>query len=292
MNNLAKKLIEKGENTIQKQEGLVETAKLLLSANAQEERTLLQNIGLNQEIEFFEAQKINILDKKNKSEQYKKPVVSLKDIQEICMTYRLYFRQSGQYAGKIPAELGAELVSFVKEHEIATGNHQSYSPFYIIAPPEMFLGSSTFVNQFFETNKELKNAYLEKQRDPILLYKIDEDNFAVVKSWGNDFSIIRRFKALMMTPLMLTLMTLVSFAATVYAVEYAIWNLLPQFFNIDLHAEKMTAGDEMYAVFFCIVPSIVVGFLSLLFLFNGDFGIFATLKTTFRRVCTRYRWNR
>lgn len=143
MNTLEKELVKNAISTEEKQQNLVEEAKLLLSNTQAEEEVLLKSIGLGNELEFSQKQQSNIILRNKLKDKYGKDVVTLAEINKLCRDYRLYLKEANSYIGRIPPSLGAELNSFCKERNIPIAVHSSRSDFFIIAPPKMFIGYKT-----------------------------------------------------------------------------------------------------------------------------------------------------
>lgn len=196
MNTLEKKLVSIARSNSQEGESIVEEVKLLLSENAAEERATLKAIGLDNDLKIAENQNAEMLIKKSHGEKLEREILKYEDIKKLCLNYRLYMKPANQFIGTIPPDLGAELTRFCKEKSIPLPG-VSYSKFFVIAPPKMFRGylsPSQVVGSAWGIARE--NA-AERQRikdmDPILVYELPEPGFyAVIKSWGNDFTPLRR----------------------------------------------------------------------------------------------------
>lgn len=198
MNNLEKQLLKSNERTVKDSDSIVDDAKLLLSSNAAEEINTLNSIGLNQELRFVQEVKQDLIIRKSSKEKLEKEIVHIDDIKRLCLDYRLYMRPAKEYMGTIPPDLGAELTRFCKDKNIPLPAHPDHSSFYIIAPPKMFKGYLSpvgVVRSAMEIAIENERERIRKKNeDPILLYKLGTNDgyYAVVKSWGNDFTPLRR----------------------------------------------------------------------------------------------------
>lgn len=198
MNSIEKKLIEKSESNIVAKMPILEEMKMILNSDALEEKKLLMNMGLNRSIKHAEAVQEDIKIRTDKKDAYGKTIVHRSEIDKLCLDYRLYFKKANQYMGAIPNELGAEMLRYTREKSIAIGGDDGRSRFFIIAPPKMFEGyesPTAVLKASFKIAQELKEERIRpKEEDPILVYRLpgDENYFAVIKSWGNDFSVLRR----------------------------------------------------------------------------------------------------
>lgn len=208
MNTLEKKLAERADKTTGDNESLVSEAKLLLSSNAADERNTLRSIGLDNDIQYIEEKQQDLMIRKSHGAKLDSQILHISEINGFCLDYRLYMRPAREFIGIIPTTLGADLHRFCKEKNIPLGAHNDYSSFLVIAPPKMFKG----YQNFGKTMAEGANLQLEERRtrleeekrrreererlsrmDPILVYKLQEPGYyAVIKSWGNDFSTLRR----------------------------------------------------------------------------------------------------
>lgn len=119
------------------------------------------------------------------------------------MKYNLRLRKANEYKGKIPATLGSELVKFIKENNIQTGSNPYYSDFFIIAPPKMFIDYKSYGKRLAD---KLEEERLRKLNDPILLFKVSENRFVIVKSWGNDETLFRRISGILNSTLVMGIM--------------------------------------------------------------------------------------
>jgi hypothetical protein len=199
MNPLEKELIKKGNKTIDESEIIVNDVKLLLETNAQEERRVLASIGLDNDIKFAEDKNADILTRKSTSSKLGVPVVHINEITGLCKDYNLQMQPARNYIGAIPNETGAELNRFCKEKNIPLPSNSSYSRFYIIAPPVLFKeyrSIGTIIGDAFNSySQEKERKRLSKMIDPILVYQTDDSNYyAIIKSWGSDFTLLRRIK--------------------------------------------------------------------------------------------------
>lgn len=196
MNTLEKKLVKIAEKSKDDSESVVNEAKLLLASNVAEERTLLAQIGLDNDLKVVEDKNGEVITRNAYGNRLGKTILHFNDIKKLCLNYRLYMRKANKYVGTIPPELGSELNRFCKEKSVVVPAHSDHSNFYIIAPPIMFKGYKSPVNVFLEAIDYADEQAAERERlkrlDPILVYKVDQDHYAIVKSWGSDFTPLRR----------------------------------------------------------------------------------------------------
>jgi hypothetical protein len=112
-------------------------------------------------------------------------------------------KRTVDFNGKIPGALAGKLQTFVENANVglsADRQGAKYSNFFIIAPPQMFKGYKHPGKVFkegmaiaSEAQKEAFDKLKPVYDDPILVYGIDKDNYALVESWGNDSTSLRRF---------------------------------------------------------------------------------------------------
>jgi hypothetical protein len=197
MNILEKKLQEKATDAVKEQTAIVNEAKLLLADNAKEEIKLLKGIGLDFEVNIALQKQEEITIRNSQQAKLEKTIVTRAEILDMCETYRLYLRPARHYRGRIPADLGAELVRFCSEKNIPIPGHLDYSRFHIIAPPKMFAGykspGENLGAALIAYRSEKEEQLRRKNEDPILVYELQESGyFAIIKSWGDDMTWLRR----------------------------------------------------------------------------------------------------
>ncbi len=151
----------------------IEEVKLLLENNAAEEIRTLKDTGFDFHIkkqEDYTERKINL---ENVNKQYEGQIYHINDIQKLCMDYRLRFLNSMYYKGSIPQDLGVKLVDFKKKHNLNfnTSIHSDTGKLFVLAPSKLF---------------KLQDRPIPL--DPMLFYKVDNENYKLVHKWGNDLS--------------------------------------------------------------------------------------------------------
>lgn len=292
MNNLVKELINSSEKNVAEQTDMVAQAKQLLSCNDAEERRLLSNLGLDAEINFYEKQNIDLQNKIKHQEFFQKPIVTLEEIKSLCFKYRLYLRKSNLFVGKIPTYLGAALNRFVKEKGIIVGEHSSYTDFYIVAPPKMFSDYVSPGEAIVESAKKLQANYHKMMNpDPILLYKLKDGNFAVVESWGNDFTIVRKAKAVLHSPAMINFLAIVIFYIAIPSLFCAgLWSYIPEWAGIEVFSKSMSGWETGYHFAAIVLSLAFVIIYGVFFLIHPD-GLRDALDDYKRAITTKHNWN-
>ena len=248
MNQLEKELNERAKKTIESNDDILADVKLLLDNNAKEEIDTLRSIGLDFDINLAESKRTDNIIRKNAETRFNKTILHLRDIQKFGYDYRLFLKPANKYIGTIPADLGAELSRYCKEKSIALPSSSSYSRFYILAPPSMFKGHKTFSQIVFGSAKKVLDDRKERERlrrlDPILLYKLDDsDYYAVIKSWGNDFTASRKLDAFLHRRSTVNILMALFNIATVYTVfRFVKWQFFKfQSMDIVVKGEHKTA---------------------------------------------------
>jgi hypothetical protein len=259
MNPFEKQLTKNSEKAAEQTDKLVQDVKLLLDTNASEERTLLRQIGLDRDIQAIEEKKNNELTRKRAKDRFGRAIVSEVNIQDLCKRYRLRMKHASSFVGVIPSDLPAELVRFSKEHNVVIAASNSYNNFYVIAPPKMFSDYQTFGQIVYKelTDREAEAAERKRLRDedPILVYKIPDNPgfYAVIKSWGDDFTAIRRFYSLVMRPFPLQVLNflhkvaLVALSYWFHAKLWKYWDIITPD-NVNGHEYLITVASGVVLV--------------------------------------------
>lgn len=94
-------------------------------------------------------------------------IFHLKQIEKICVDYRLRFLDSKYFKGKYPKEALAQIKYLENKH------HTTLDGFKIIAPSKMFI--------------------LEKADDPLLFTPMGNGYFYLIYKWGNDLHPLRKW---------------------------------------------------------------------------------------------------
>jgi hypothetical protein len=151
-------------------------------------------------------------------------IYHIKQIQKICVNYRLRFLESNLFKGDIPAEAVQEVKRLNTEH------NTELKGFKIMAPSKLF---------------KLKNA-----DDPLLMAPIGNGYYYFIHKWGNDLHPLRR---LMVWPVK----TLENFIFTMLAVSLIATALFPksiffdetsgiEFFMLSIFMFKWLLGIALY----------------------------------------------
>ena len=279
---LEKKLSEFSEKKIDNQAALVDTAKLLLSSNEHEERKALSAIGLDNELVYFENKQNSIKQHQKLTEQYGVTVIDNVDLHAFCLKFGLVIGSPKNFIGKLPADIGVKVNSFVKKNEIILGNDSYFNQqtFKVVAPADLFKGHkgtySQFIPQLLNTNTEAKKLYdARKMADPILIYALPNGFWAVIHSWGTDETIKRRIIGFIHRPRVFNFFNFI-FSYIFYPLLY----LLGAYISTQvLHAVLPTHTHEseqpVNSELFCVVGTIVLYLVGIIFtfirMFNDDY---------------------
>ena len=95
-----------------------------------------------------------------------------KKMEEVAEKYSLVIDSPENFTGPIPKENRAELAEFYTEH----GNK-----------PEMIVVGT--IDQFATTGRVKRGPYLVEDPDPIVLWKLNEDDWFIVTMWGPEAEI-------------------------------------------------------------------------------------------------------
>lgn len=183
--NILKELKEERQdsiNQVQKMEEVIGEVKLLLEGNELAEREILKEAGLDSQLVKFENKKGLDLERKKFEERYE-TVYTETEIKSICQKYHLKFLKSNYFKGNIDPVLGAKILNFFKARNIDSHNYEASKNLYIMAPYEAF---------------NLEDLPEPKKIDPVIFYKLAEDKYAMIHKWGNDFSIYRLLRGMVM----------------------------------------------------------------------------------------------
>lgn len=206
MNELETKLVNIAKRSVDEGEELVKEVKLLLEAESVEERATLSSIGLDFELKIASKRNEDLMIRQRGKILLEREVLSYNEIAELCTKYRLYMQPARNYRGSVPAELAAELNRYCKEKSITLPKSSDYSNFYIIAPPKMFaeyLSPGQVMKKAMSISADLAAERKRlRDEDPILVYRLDDskEHYAIIKSWGNDFTPLRRVYGALTTP--------------------------------------------------------------------------------------------
>lgn len=171
---------------------LVKEATKLLNEGHDEDRKILEHIGLDHHIQASEIIRdektiVEVLQEKFGTEAFLG-----KDIKELCGKYNLRCLRVDKYVGKIPPTLARKVKEFVDlsdDKEVVLSRQN----LFIIAPIELFSIGKT------------EKAPIIRNVDPILCYCTtaeehrnerythagEDDVFVPIMEWGNDMTIFR-----------------------------------------------------------------------------------------------------
>lgn len=180
--NLVEELKQKRVASEKESEEIVDSAKLLMAADVQEERRILKGLGLDSKIVQIEKIQGEEIELKKLKEEYG-DTFKLSEIRDLAIRYGLKLRPSSEYRGEVDLELASKTRRFLQS--IGEDNQWSLdTKFYILAPIEAF-----------EYKLTPKPAPIPKvMKDPILFYKANpnDEYYTMVHKWGTDFTPMRR----------------------------------------------------------------------------------------------------
>ncbi|MEP0264377.1 hypothetical protein [Dokdonia sp.] len=148
---------------------------------------------------------LDILDKNR--------IFNSKEIQKICIDYRLRFLDSKYFKGKYPQGALDEIKYLENKHQITLDG------FKVIAPSKMFI--------------------LEKADDPLLFAPIGNDYFYLVHKWGNDLHPLRKL-------LMWPYKSFENLIVTIFIISMIITFLVPD----GLFTKEQTFSQDIMVFFF------------------------------------------
>lgn len=203
--NLKDKLISEKKLSVhhmiedeQSQQRLLENVQNILAMDKETDLIKLRQSGFNTAVD--EAFKLNSnLDKKRekRSNLNNSRIFRKKEIQEIALRYNLKFLPTKYYKGTIPDDLPQKIkaaeeickdtlcITKTSDWLIEGSKNWEYSPeYHILAPKGSF---------------NLK----EKPKDPLLFLKLKDGTYYLVHKWGDDLSIWRDEKLMLMLCIMI-----------------------------------------------------------------------------------------
>jgi len=173
--NALKKKALSNRSDLQQQSAITETQRLLTQGGA-EDYQMLKEMGMHKAVE--QAQEIHgkRMELENLETKYGQ-VYSISEIEGIACRYALKFRRSDQYQGPVDPEMLQKIKEFFKDSGIETNGTTYGHKFFVLAPPKAF---------------PLTDRPVPRPPDPILFYKLDEENYRFIHKWGSDLTIFRR----------------------------------------------------------------------------------------------------
>ena len=122
-------------------------------------------------------------------------VFTSKQIKNTCVKYRLRFLDSKLFKGEIPYEAVIKVKKIEKKHGV------KFSEFKILAPSSLF-------------------KLEDRNKDPLLFAKLDNERFHLIHKWGNDMNWFRKV-------LFFPLSTIKTFIFSLLALSLLITLLVP-----------------------------------------------------------------
>lgn len=170
--NLEKELLNSNVSLIETKDSL-----LIDEYNKQKEldTSILNRVGLNNVLTVGSRieNKINLNELQIEKFDRTK-VFNIKQIEKICDKYYLKFLPTKFYNGSIDSELPNKISEFETTYSVTCYSDKSF----ILAPRNSF---------------QLE----EKPKDPLFFYKINDEYYYLIHKWGNDLSILNRFKSIL-----------------------------------------------------------------------------------------------
>lgn len=153
--------------------------KLLLTGDAIEDLEISRGLGTQHSLVYGETVNAQVLELEKMNTEYNGKVFKIEDIKALAIKYNLRFLSSTLFTGKMDVEVISKIKEFVKEANMPKlDKWQLSSKFFILAPEKCF----------HLTNQEIIR---QKDLDPAIFYKIDEENYRLVHKWGADFTVFR-----------------------------------------------------------------------------------------------------
>ncbi len=145
------------------EELLLQEVQNIINQNDQKDLNVLYRLGMAENLN-----KAKLIESVNEQTKPFDEVYDISVIKCLAINYRLRFLKSNSYKGNIDPYLPTAVNQFSEKYKLS----DYHSEFYILAPAKSFK--------------------LEKRPvDPIIFYKINDEKYAFVHKWGNDFSFLR-----------------------------------------------------------------------------------------------------
>jgi hypothetical protein len=134
------------------------------------------------------------LELENLEKTYGNKSISINDIRALALKYRMRFLPSTKFKSSLAPEVLSKIKAFSKEHGIELSEHNLTSKFFILGPQEVFS---------LDKGVERANVIPPIRRisfadDPAIFFKISEDRYVHLCTWGGDFSVVRAIKGFIM----------------------------------------------------------------------------------------------
>lgn len=157
----------------------ISDVKLLLAGEEQEDLRIMQSVGSKSTVMRAQQERGNLIALEKLDKEYAGNVYTVDAIQKLCIKYRLRFLSSRLYCGDMDIEVAAKIKEFAKATNTNIDDWTLQTRFFIMAPPSSFKLTKV---KFEKTPRPV---------DPLIFYKISDDNYKLIHKWGNDFSILR-----------------------------------------------------------------------------------------------------
>lgn len=226
--NLEKELVKNKLAELNQQEELIlAEANKILEKNTEDDIKTLERLGLDKLIK--DSKQITYKVNKQYGELEKERIFSKDDIKQLCKTYCLKFLPVQYYKGRLDPYLPTK----IKEAENKYRTLSKYD-LHIVAPSQSF-------------------TLTEKDRDPLLFAKVDDDRYYLIHKWGNDLSIFNMLKGFVFRNYYTVFLTvLLSFSLPIFIIAHNV---------CDAH----TTFTNFMTLILCII-----GIVPLVLLLTGD----------------------
>lgn len=179
--------------------------------------TDIQRAAIKQKLKSNSDKAASSIDLKS-LDSYK--IYHIKDIQKICVDYRLRFLDSKYFKGEIPEEAVSKIRELENEHQT------SLHTFKIIAPAKLL---------------KLENA-----DDPLLFTPLGNDYYYLIHKWGNDLHPLRK-------TLMWPYKTLENLVITIFFISLMLTAITP------IHLFSTGPTEQEYILLFLFMLKAVGG---------------------------------
>jgi hypothetical protein len=143
------------------QENLViQEAEKILEDRSVRELDILKKLGMDSNLREYHQ----IVERKEKENKFEE-VYDILAIKKLAFKFHLRFLKSDIYIGSIDPQLPAKILNFCKKNGLDYHDEETQHRFYILAPKSSF-------------------KLQERPKDPIMMYKINEQKYSFVHKWG------------------------------------------------------------------------------------------------------------
>lgn len=188
--NIEDEVKRKRQNSKDEAGETVKSAQLLLEGDESKERDLLKKIGLGHQIK--EAEKVNNIDLERSTfeTEYGNAIIMCRsEIKDLALKYDLKFLGANHFKGAVDLNIGPKVRRFVDDNNISP----SKDDFFLLGPGKAFN---------LQKKEIVGRQKFSVDLDPILFYKVPnntiEDMYVMVHKWGNDFTILRYLRGLVL----------------------------------------------------------------------------------------------